>query len=176
MALTTPVSTTANSYTDVAFADAYFGNLPSAQTATWAAASTAEKEAALIAATQMLEARNWVGTKTHSLAENSLRWPRSYVANADGQALDASTVPIEIQRATTELAQQVLTGALDAAGNQSQDFPLQSVAVGSVKVAWDTERGAVVAGKYFGLFPNVVEMLIAAFVDEAAGMMRLVRG
>jgi hypothetical protein len=88
----------ADSYASVAAADAYFlarGN------ATWAAALTADKESALVRATQSLDGRcSWRGVRLTSA--QGLRWPRALAIDDDGYSLDG--VPLRLRYATIEAA------------------------------------------------------------------------
>lgn len=86
----------ANSYIDVAYADAYFldrGN------AAWAALDTTKKQNALIGATDYVELR-WGSKFKGSLATETqaLAWPRLYVGDS------ALQMPDTLKRATAEYA------------------------------------------------------------------------
>jgi len=104
--------TDANSYTDVAFADAYFldrGN------AAWAAALTAAKEQALIKATDYIELRfkdRWKGML--SIDATTLSFPRNYMYDRKGELIDFTVdgIPTDIQKATCEYAYRALTSDL----------------------------------------------------------------
>lgn len=104
MALTTtPGSASANSYASVAEADAY--HLDRANAA-WAAAVPADKEAALIRATQWLDGRygdQWPGIRW-KLRAQALDWPRVEAYDRDGTVVDYQTIPPEVVDATCEAA------------------------------------------------------------------------
>ena len=109
-------SSTANSYVDVATADAYAANVWWG--ATWLALATADKEIALIGATGGLEAVKWKGTRCSPSSDDAdkpqaLSWPRSD-AECDGVPATCSLIPPSIITATCELAYQLSTnpGAL----------------------------------------------------------------
>lgn len=91
----------ANSYSSVADADAYFslrGN------SAWAALNTAAKEAALVLATDYIEATYrsaWLGYRIS--ATQALSWPRSSV-EIDGFIVPANVVPAAVANACIELA------------------------------------------------------------------------
>jgi len=74
--------------------------------AEWTAATTADKEAALMWATRILERYSWKGEPSDMgiSPPQALRWPRSYVLNLDGDELAGDTIPAFLQEATTELA------------------------------------------------------------------------
>lgn len=134
MAITTPPNAAADSYCDVATADAY--HLTRLNTTLWDSASTEDKEAALKMATRRLEQENWTGIKADDLSANSLRWPRALVENADGQIEDESSVPLAIQYATAELALDLLKAAADETAGDA--FATEEVQVGPVKLKLDT--------------------------------------
>jgi hypothetical protein len=97
----------ANSFASVADADAYTADRDIAD---WADYSTAEKQAALIKATDYLEAtyrNNWRGQRVS--AAQSLSWPRSGVV-VDGFPIPANIVPGAVNRACIELALRAAAG------------------------------------------------------------------
>jgi hypothetical protein len=102
----------ANSYTDVAFADAYFADRANA---TWAAAVTADKEAALVKATDYIELRfkdRWKGNLAPEAT--TLSFPRQYFYDRKGELVDftADGIPTDIQKATAEYALRALSADL----------------------------------------------------------------
>src|SRR5690606_8597559 len=97
-----PVIINAESYLSVEDADTYHANRGNAA---WAAASTAEKEAALRKATEFLDVtfeRYWRGTPIERLQQ--LDWPRQNVCRDNGHAIYSTEIPIELKRATAEMA------------------------------------------------------------------------
>lgn len=97
----------ADSYVSVADADAYLSVLPSDATATWYALTETEKENSLKWATRTLDTKAvYEGTKTYPSA--SLRWPRSYVCDKDGNEVDDESVPRQITSATVEMVRILL--------------------------------------------------------------------
>lgn len=96
----------ATSYIDVTTADAYY--LGTMQEAAWAALTTAEKEAALMAATSGLETLEYAGTRCapstdDPLLDQSLQWPR-FGATCKGITAVCTMLPKEIVAATSFLA------------------------------------------------------------------------
>lgn len=117
MALTTtPGAADANSYASLAEANAYHtarGN------AGWAG-SDADKEAALIRATQWLDGRygdQWPGIRW-KLRAQALDWPRVYATDRNGTTINGDTIPPEVVKATCEAALRELT----APGSLSPDL------------------------------------------------------
>ncbi|MBI5385012.1 MAG: hypothetical protein HZA90_10040 [Verrucomicrobia bacterium] len=106
----------ANSYASVADGDAYFdGHLYASQ---WTAATTANKEKALVFATRLIDAeRQFKGVK--STETQALQWPRANCPDPDrGKAegrmqnaecyLASDQVPSAVVKATCELAKELL--------------------------------------------------------------------
>lgn len=99
----------ANSFTSVAFADLYFSARNRAE---WALLSADAKEAALILATDYIEAtysQGWKGQK--ATAAQALSWPRAYVV-IDGFDVSATHIPPVLMNAVCELALRASAGPL----------------------------------------------------------------
>lgn len=99
----------ANAYQDETGADAYFAD--HGDPAAWLAALQADKEAALILATQYVDAvygRRWIGRK--KLDTQALDWPRAGVFTRDGWAVDQDSLPTKLQQATAEMALRKING------------------------------------------------------------------
>jgi len=99
----------ANSFASVADADAYYGARANAQ---WAALTLSAKEAALIRATDYLQAtysEAWKGEIVRQ--DQPLAWPR-FDAFMDGYEIASNIVPIRVQQATFELAIRADAGPL----------------------------------------------------------------
>lgn len=93
----TPKSATANSYVSVSEADDYFAaHLDSNFWPT----SLKEKQAALVMATNRIDAETFQGRRTE--LTQSLQWPRSYVVARD--FIDTDIIPRELKIATFEMA------------------------------------------------------------------------
>ena len=91
--------TTSNSYATVAEADTYHVDVLNGTA--WDA--SADPEAALIMATRLLDEKvKWRGARNSR--EQALRWPRSYVYDADGYLVDNDSIPQWLKNATSELA------------------------------------------------------------------------
>jgi hypothetical protein len=96
----------ANSYCDVAFADAYVATYAAnSDQVAWAALDQAGKEARLQKGTQYLEVvykRRWVQRRNDD--RQALSWPRSWVEDGDGFAVGSNVVPVVVKQATVEAA------------------------------------------------------------------------
>lgn len=71
------------------------------------ARSTAEKEAAIRRAVGYLNGLSWLGHKTHG-RDQALAWPRAWMTDADGYAIPADEVPVEVIEAQHILARAEL--------------------------------------------------------------------
>lgn len=96
----------AQSYIDVAFADAYF---TARGVAAWTGSNTV-KEQAILRAMDYLENRwRWLGYAEFPDTPQALRWPRVYVYE-EGRAVTG--IPLRLKQATAEYALRALTGEL----------------------------------------------------------------
>lgn len=90
----------ADALVSVAFVDAYF--LAKGST-TWTGTDTL-KEAAIRRATAfMSDGYTWAGYRSKN-RDQALAWPRSGVIDAEGNGIDSDEIPIEVKRATAEIA------------------------------------------------------------------------
>jgi hypothetical protein len=124
----------ANSYAALAGANAYH---TARANAAWTGTDAA-KEAALIRATEFLDASYWWRGQIAS-EDQALRWPRSGVIDRDGREIAADDLPTQIQRATFELALIALSGALiggDAGSTSTAGGAIKRVKAGSVEVEY----------------------------------------
>lgn len=98
-------------YLSVTDADAYWS---ARNNSTWAAATTGQKEKALLEATQYIDgAFSFIGTQN---PDNVLAWPRYDVyitsGNFAGVSYDSTTIPPQIKNACAELALDALSSRL----------------------------------------------------------------
>lgn len=117
-------SDVANSYLDVAYADAYFADRG---VTAWTGIDSV-KQAALIRATDFIEqayGQSWVG---RAVGEG-LSWPRYFVAYND------DVIPNDLRKATCELALEALAGALNPVSGGSQNVIRKKVDV--IEVEYD---------------------------------------
>lgn len=161
MALTTEDGTGlagAESYLSVADADTYWSNRGDA---TWAAATTANKEESLRRATQYLDATfNWIGGIL--LTTQALGWPRSGAWDREERDL-SDQVPTLVEQATAELAKEALSGAL--VSTVSRGDQAIRVKAGSVEVEFDPDTDAQ---KVYSLAARLVAQLTDGRYDSHA--------
>jgi hypothetical protein len=159
MTITVPIDPAANAYISVTDADTFF--VSRIGSAVWDGASATDREAALIMAARQLDSLAWRGTRTHTDAENGLRWPRTSVRNADGQEISSALVPQAIIAANAELALAILT-----AGGAEAGAALESIKVGSIELEFGESSQS-------GL-PSAVDDLVAPYI-KGSGSLSLVR-
>ena len=110
MALTLTVETgagltTSNAYATAAEGDTY--HEARLYATDWTGATEANKEAALVWATRLLDENiEYAGYK--KTEDQALRWPRTSVLDVDGYAVNDDAIPAQIRDATIELARNLL--------------------------------------------------------------------
>ena len=122
----------ANSYASVVDGDAYHdGHL---YATAWTAATTENKEKALVFATRLLDAEfRFKGVKTS--AAQALQWPRAECRDPDGDDYLASdAVPHAVVQATCELARELLVKDRTAA---PPGEGLKYLNIGSTQTGYD---------------------------------------
>ena len=150
--------TGANAYVSTADADAYH---LARSNAAWAAATTGQKEAAILSATLVLNGMSWRGRK---VASRVMAWPREDVVDGDGWPVATDTVPEVVGMACAELAGEIVAGSDPLA---VQDRAMSEMSVGPISISY--EQGAAKAPT----FPAVTALLRG--LVYGAGTIRLVR-
>lgn len=111
MALVSTVgATNANAYASVAAGDTYFAER--LQSSAWTGSGTSDKEAALIMATYRLDQETYQGEKVNTA--QSLKWPRLWATDDDGNEFAGDAIPTIVQHACFELALAYLVADDDA--------------------------------------------------------------
>lgn len=122
----------ANSYISLEEADSYFAH-KRLNSSTWTATSEANKKIALKMATSVLDHEvQWKGEKRFT--NGSLRWPRNYAYDDDGDLIDNSSVPQTVREATAEMALWLL--GQDRFTNRS-GIGLKSLRVDVIQLEFD---------------------------------------
>lgn len=150
----------ANSYVTIAEAAAHFQDLNDED---WADADLKPRQAALIKATQYLEATyTWVGTK--KTKAQALGWPRSGAEDKDGFSIDSTIVPQKVKDAVFFLAKEALTSDLLPARDRGG-------AVKSARVKVDVLE---IEDEYLDSAPSettyrMVDRMLTGLVEGSAG-------
>ena len=147
----------ANSYADVAFADAYFSQRLNA--GKWASATGLQKEAALITGTRILDQSfDWAGSIVTT--DQKLRWPRNGVLDRDRRFYSHLKLPLVLKESTCEEAlyllqqdRQILPGILGKG--------VSSASIGSLNITVDLK-----AYDRDQLIPSGILMALS-FIGEA---------
>jgi hypothetical protein len=101
----------ATSYVAEADADQYFDNRPNhASISYWSAASSAEKQGALVEATAYLDSHYIWASGVKTAKANALDWPRLGAYDAEGYEILTTEIPQRLQDACCELAIRILAG------------------------------------------------------------------
>tara|TARA_R110002167_G_scaffold229073_1_gene434465 strand:+ start:109 stop:627 length:519 start_codon:yes stop_codon:yes gene_type:complete len=132
--------TTSDAFVSVADCTAYFTNRQGSTA--WAASTNDPQEAAIRNATAYLGRRYatlWRGRRVNS--DQSLAWPRAFITDADGFAVDSTTIPQEVIDACCEGAVMALSEDLLPDIANSGIIAEESVSVGSVRTTTKYEGG-----------------------------------
>jgi hypothetical protein len=146
----------ANAYAHVADADAYHeGHL---YATTWTAATTQNKEKALVLATRLIDATvRFNGLRNTST--QALHWPRTGAPNPD-TALDfaANALPADLVKAACEMAREVI--ALDRTAAPDGEGVTQIGVVGTVNITFDKDDRRKILTELARLFLSKLGELI----------------
>lgn len=152
----------ANSFVDVAFADAYHLTRFNDQ---WSGTDEAKKSALVVAADYMKSRFNYRGIKTHLDTGQSLPFPRRGICDADGQEYDRFAVPDPVQEAQAELALvAICSGGSIEPAILGPDILRRRERVGSIET--DTEYLTTETAK---LFPRAMAKLAPFISTEILG-------
>lgn len=169
----TPGGASANSYVDVAGAQAYFDTR--LNTAAWDAADATTKAKALMAATARLEQERYVGQR-RSYAQ-PLQWPRYNAPLPEGYGVDllpyydAATIPQPVKSACAEYALHLLTQT--AAGTD----PLAPTGLEQFESIQVPGAVAITPAPYVpGTLPPMVTRWLRGLMVSNPGQTRLERG
>jgi len=94
-----------------------------------------DRKKAMVSATRWLDRQNWDGLRTDPDTPQALEWPRTGLTNKDGEALDDSVVPTDVEEASYELA-LVLLGDDDQQDAVSTGSNIKRVQAGEAQVEW----------------------------------------
>ncbi len=148
-------STTSNSYASVANGDDYHEK--HLYSTVWTAASTGEKEEALMMATRLLDDYfAWEGTKTSDT--QALDFPRFNIFDKDGFLLQSNTLPTALLDATSEFARSLLAADRTA---ETDDRGFSRIKAGTVEVV-------IAPGDRKPVVPSVVKRMLSA-IGRAVG-------
>lgn len=146
----------ADSYIDVATADALNANRLGPQATRWSAATEATKEKALKQATIDIDARVSVGLPWDD--DQALRFPRA----VDVDELDAPFILTRIQRATYEQAAYLLSNA------ELLDDAARRRARGLFSFDEDNLSGTLSTNPLLGLLAPAAEALLTGYIVSSA--------
>lgn len=160
---TTAGAADANSYLSVADGDALAAL--DLRTLAWSSATTDQKGKAVIAATGYLDQLEWIGEKASTT--QALLWPRSD-AECGEKAYGDGVIPPEVERATFELAEALLsTPTLLTSSNTSYgelipgipNANLKSARVDVISVDFKESAGAPIYANALTMVPQLKGIL-----------------
>ena len=128
----TPGDASANAYASLTEAEDYALTLPVAND--WATATTAQKNAAIVQATRMLDTLSWNGLRT-TPGTQALQWPRYNVYDREGYPLEVNTIPAKIRDACCEFAIRIVADdrAADSGGLAPETLKIGSLDLGVMR-------------------------------------------
>jgi len=156
-----------NSFVSLADADSYFLDRANA---TWAAATDANKQAALIRATDYLVQKytgDWLGSITST--SQALPWPRSGVVTSDGVVISSSAIPDAIKNATSELGLRALSNSNLFADTNAGSENIKRNKVDVLEKEYF--QGSSTQNTY-----TIVEQLLKDYVNRSGNYIKLTRG
>lgn len=128
-----------DAYDTLANVRAYHAARDATASAAWIALADADAEMLIRKATDYVD-RNWDYIGDVATATQRLKWPRKY-AEIEGNTLDDSTIPWQIQEATAIIAELYRLGTVDLEGIVTDDaaaISMQKVDV--ITVQYDTSK------------------------------------
>lgn len=149
-----------SSYATVTEADEVL-NIDITRGTAWKALDTDGKGARLIAATRRLDLLRWDGEKTGGNAQTTA-FPRSGLLYPDGEEVDDSTVPIQVELATIYMAGSIAVRPANASSTSttSTSREISKVKAGPVEIQYSP--GSSGASNEFAL-PDIDALTLITF-------------
>lgn len=152
-------STTATSYCSVATADSYHAK-KAASAAAWDALDTTTKQLRLEEATEIID-RDCIfcGTPAKLIpSEQALQWPRSGMYDRNEIGIASDTIPLELQKATAELAYQMSV-------ENREEEPVRGIS----KIKADVIEVTFDKSNEPRVLPDTVRKFLVSFLEGIAG-------
>lgn len=147
----------ANSYVSVAAADTYFELLLHADN--WTAATTGTKEKALATATNMMDRKNWQGSKTSD--SQPLEWPRTGVTDKNGDVVASDSLPQALLDGCCELALSLINDATVQTAAATGGDNVKSMTTGKTSVDFFSPSSPIPSG---ATFPAIAQEYLGQFL------------
>jgi hypothetical protein len=171
-------------YQDLAQANAYFATVING--ATWSAASSGDRNRALVTATNVFDRTSWQGDPTEPIDKDQppaaltqpIAWPRTGLVDRDGVSLDETEVPRDIEYGNLEYALALIEDAaiLDkptSGSNLKSDLLTEKVDV--IQVTTRKEWFTPTANKATK-FPTNVFDYVGFWLDSTTGGLAVFAG
>lgn len=162
----------ANSYVDMAYADAYHSSRNNTAWEEGASSPDTAREGALIRATQWLDATyktRYPGVRVQGRAQ-SLQWPRSGAYDVDGNEIAEDEIPREIKDAVCEAALRELSSPGSLAPDTNASQRVISEKVGDLAVTYSDSASASDMTPMFSIIDGILSGLFPAEQD-GSGML-----
>lgn len=144
-------------------ADAYWAAALGTGATSWAAATQATKDAALVQATRLLDRQSWKGSPVGTpQIDVVLQWPRTGVTDRSGAAVSSLSVPDQVVKACYELAGAILVDPTLATTEMSGKNIKRASPGGGVSVEYFVPTLGI-----SGRFPVQVQELVGQFLDSS---------
>lgn len=151
----------ANSYASLAEANDYFE--PDSRSTAWDGLTDSAKESLLAVATRTLDIfTTFKGTKT--VKTSPLAWPRTNAVDKEGNAIGTTVIPVEVKRATYELARVLIGTDLNAV---SDTAGLKRIQADVVEIEF--LEGANGQGVTAPKIPGIINALLNGLGSFASG-------
>jgi hypothetical protein len=135
----------ANTYCTQAEADTFHDTQP--YPAIWTAATSDNKNRALVTATRILDDEiAWYGVVTDQ--KQRLQWPRQGMVKPNGYYVDPNTLPDALKNATAELARQLLDTDRSA-DNDAETQGIAALKIGSIDLTFKNPTAKVIPDAVF---------------------------
>jgi len=158
----------ANAYVTQALATAYMDGKRGASA--WGSATSGDLDQAIVAATTRIDEEKFIGVVADSITPQRLKFPRAGLEDEDGNVIANNVIPEPIQRATMELAlEMVKSGDVDLYGPTGLEG-FEEIKIGSLEVTPKSETRA--GGKSL---PSAVIRLLSHFRVSGGSSVRLSR-
>ncbi len=147
----------ANAYDTAANADAYFADRG---IDTWTGA-TADKEEALIRGADYIDNYyhgRWLGLRTYEI--QSMDWPRSWVTDVDGYAIEQDEIPTRLKEANYEAAFLILIGGETLEPTIERRETSKRVKAGPVEVTTAYSEGSSRRKDYSQIHDRIKPLLL----------------
>lgn len=157
---TLPGDPNANSYATLAEANAYHETVLEAEGELWLDAEPDVRNRALATATRLLD-ENFQWTGYPASLTQALGFPRSSAYTRHGRLLGIAEIPVELKRATAELARRLISDGMPDAASDTEG--LKRLKAGPVELEFDGTSGTTPT------IPPLVRLMVLPLIARTEG-------